>query len=122
MFTASFTACSQDGEFINLLREYVENDIQTDHHRAASGAEELPQLSRLLGAAMKDLDRCETNPLRLPFFVFRSSRFSKLSQCSFQTSGILPLESWGVEAVVREKHIVAWCFAQARKGVNFILN
>ena len=54
----SYYNCSQDGEFVTLLREYVENGIEGDYKTVASGKEELQQLTQLLGSAMRDLDKC----------------------------------------------------------------
>ena len=49
--------CSQDGEFVNLLRDYVENSIEVDYKNVAFGSEELQQLKQFLGSALRDVDR-----------------------------------------------------------------
>ena len=55
---ASFrTYFSQDGEFVNLLQEYVENGIQSDYRNVVSGSEELQELRQVLSTSIKDLNR-----------------------------------------------------------------
>ena len=47
---------SQDGAFVNDLRNYAERDIHKDIATVTSGGQELTQLRQLLAAATKNLE------------------------------------------------------------------
>ncbi len=54
---ASAIHVSQGGEFVNLLRDYVEDGVFRDYTSVMSGGQDLLYVRQLLGTAIRDLDK-----------------------------------------------------------------